>query len=181
MVDTPPPSNSADGKTWITDKIFSKEFQEKWWTTLMKSWFIPLLSALGLFLKSALTGDYDWSVFIIAIIVISIPATTNFLNESFNEKLDSIKSATMTAILENQAIIKQKQDEWLVEKGRLTDEMQGLKIKNGLQAYQIEHMTQFTSFSNPPPTTNPKPAPIPIPVSTPQPIPEPIKPTEVPK
>ena len=91
-------------KNYIVGKLFSSEFQERWWTTFVKSWLIPLMSALGLFLKSLLSGTIDYSVFLIAVIVISIPATTNFLNESFSAKMDLIKSATMDEILQHQAV-----------------------------------------------------------------------------
>jgi hypothetical protein len=158
MVETQPTNNETKptvSKNYIVDKLFSAEFQEKWWTTFIKSWFIPLLSALGLFLKSMLGGTIDYSVFVIAIIVISIPATTNFLNESFSAKLDKIKGATMDEILAHQATIKAVQDQAAVDRIKFQDEIQALKIDNGLQKYQIEHMTQFTSYSNPKPTGSP--------------------------
>ena len=158
-------------KNYIVDKLFSSEFQERWWTTFVKSWLIPLMSALGLFLKSLLSGTIDYSVFLIAVIVISIPATTNFLNESFSAKMDLIKSATMDEILQNQATIKQIQDQHAKEVAQFNDQIQALKIDNGLQKYQIEHMTQFSSFSNPKPTTTSSPFPNVVPaVAT---IPEP--------
>lgn len=146
-------------KNYIVDKLFSSEFQERWWTTFVKSWLIPLMSALGLFLKSLLSGTIDYSVFLIAVIVISIPATTNFLNESFSAKMDLIKSATMDEILQHQATIKQIQDTHAKEVAQFNDQIQALKIDNGLQKYQIEHMTQFSSFSNPKPTTTSSPFP----------------------
>lgn len=158
-------------KNYIVDKLFSSEFQERWWTTFVKSWLIPLMSALGLFLKNLLSGTIDYSVFIIAVIVISIPATTNFLNESFSAKMDLIKSATMDEILQHQATIKQIQDQHAKEVAQFNDQIQALKIDNGLQKYQIEHMTQFSSFSNPKPTTTISPFPNVVPaVAT---IPEP--------
>ena len=158
-------------KNYIVDKLFSSEFQERWWTTFVKSWLIPLMSALGLFLKSLLSGTIDYSVFLIAVIVISIPATTNFLNESFSAKMDLIKSATMDEILQHQATIKQIQDQHAKEVAQFNDQIQALKIDNGLQKYQIEHMTQFSSFSNPKPTTTISPFPNVVPaVAT---IPEP--------
>lgn len=157
MVETQTESKATTPTTkpvnYIVDKLFSKEFQERWWTTFVKSWLIPLLSALGLFLKSLLSGTVDYSVFVIAVIVISIPATTNFLNESFSAKMDLIKSATMDEILQHQATIKQIQDQHGKEVAQYMDQIQALRIDNGLQKYQIDHMTQFQSFSNPKPTT----------------------------
>ena len=124
----------------IKDHLRSDEFKESGWKLFIGSMIVPMISAFSLFLAAWYTSNIvDWSIFIITINVISLPALRAWLVKQF--KIE--KSAYVDAVSDIEGIYERrittlKQDQ-MDAMETIKDENNALKIKVELQKYQIEH------------------------------------------
>lgn len=105
----------------LGDIVKSKKFQISAWKLVLSALVIPLINAFGLILKDWLvTSQWDWTIVLIVINAVSIPAVISWLTATFD--LQAQKTAT----------------EYEVEIKKIKDERDAYKIKAGLSEYALE-------------------------------------------
>lgn len=99
----------------------SKKFKIAVWKLVLSALLIPILNAFGLMMKDYIAiGEWDWTIMLIIINAVSIPAVINWLTSTFNLQ------AAATAEEYEKTITK------------LKDERNAYKIKSGLSEYALE-------------------------------------------
>jgi len=131
--------NKDEVKT-LKDHLRSDEFKESGLKFVIGSIVIPLIGAVALFLNAWLESSIlNWSIFVITLNVIMIPAFKAWLSKEFGIKETALQEGLNDIeVIYEKKIVVLKEDH-MDEVITLKDEINALKITNHLQKYQLEN------------------------------------------
>lgn len=116
----------------LEEIVKSKDFRISAWKLVLSALIIPLINGFSLMMKDWLSvGQWDWTIMLIIINAITIPAIINWLTTTFN--LQSSKT-----ISEYEALISKNKEDAAKVLEQMKDERDAYKIRAGLSEYALE-------------------------------------------